>query len=645
MRRLVVVLALVASVLSQAPPVVGQPSAVRRAGPDRYATAVEISKATAPAGADLVYVASGTSPTDALAVTPVAGAQAAPALLVAPTSLPSVVATELDRLDPERIVVLGGRSAVSDSVVSELRDHAPTVDRLSGADRYATAAAVSASHYPPGVVIAYVTSGTSTPDALAAGAPAVGKGPVLLVTRDGIPAPTAAELHRLEPGNIVIVGGTAAVSDDVRERLGIYTAGSVSRRSGPNRFATSAVASLGEFDPSTTDVYLASGRTTADALAGGWAAGVDRGPVLLTERTCVPDRVLQEIDRLDPDRLVLLGGTAVLADSVGALTPCRTQAEVIATGLDVPWDVAFVPGGRAYVTERRRGRVLLREPDGSMREVHRLPSDDAGEGGLLGLAASPDFASDGLLYAYFTTASDNRLVRFRPGGSVTTLLSAIPRAANHDGGRIAFGPDGKLYVTTGDAGVGSRSQDDGLAGKILRVNPDGSVPADNPRPGSYVYAKGLRNPQGLAWDASGRFYATEIGPTRDDEVNVIVPNGNYGWPAVTGVAGDPRFIDPVAVRQPAVASWSGAAIVRGGIPEWDGDLLVAALRGTRLYKFDLSSTGTIAGVSELYTGQYGRLRHVEQAPDGSVWILTSNRDGRGSPVPGDDRIIRVGPPA
>jgi glucose/arabinose dehydrogenase len=158
-----------------------------------------------------------------------------------------------------------------------------------------------------------------------------------------------------------------------------------------------------------------------------------------------------------------------------------------------------------------------------------------------------------------------------------------------------------------------------------------------------MYAMGFRDPQGLAWDAKGRLYATEFGPDRDDEVNRVVANGNYGWPTVTGPAHDPRFVDPVVVRPTAVASWSGAAIVHGGVPEWDGDLLVAALRGTRLYRFDLGSDGKPIGTGEeLFVGTYGRLRHVEQAPDGSLWVLTSNRDGRGSPVADDDRIIRIG---
>ncbi|MDQ3973876.1 MAG: PQQ-dependent sugar dehydrogenase [Actinomycetota bacterium] len=349
-----------------------------------------------------------------------------------------------------------------------------------------------------------------------------------------------------------------------------------------------------------------------------------------------------------PERVVILGGPAAVSQTVERLAACAGPREVsvVASGLQAPWEIVFAPGGRAYVTERDTGRLLAREVDGTIREVQRFAIDNDGEGGLLGLAASPAFSQDGLLYAFMTTAEDNRVVRFRPGEPPQPVLTGLPAASFHDGGRIAFGPDGLLYITTGDAGVSSRAQDPGsLGGKILRMSADGGVPADNPFPGSPVYALGLRNPQGLAWDAAGRLYATEFGPGRDDEVNVVVPGGNYGWPEVTGAAGDPRFVDPIVVRQPAEASWSGAAILSdGAIPEWEGSLFAAALRGERLWRFALDDQGRVAGVDELLGGEFGRLRQVVQAPDGSLWILTSNRDGRGDPVAADDRIIRIGPP-
>ena len=313
----------------------------------------------------------------------------------------------------------------------------------------------------------------------------------------------------------------------------------------------------------------------------------------------------------------------------------------IATDLEAPWGVAFTPDGTAYVSERDSGRLLRLDGEGGFSEVQTFDVDPTGEGGLLGLATSPDFADDGLLYAYLSTTQDNRIVRFRPGGEPEVVLDGIPHAAIHNGGRIAFGPDGLLYAGTGDAGVAPRAQDPGsLGGKILRLTPEGGVPDDNPFDGSPVHTLGHRNVQGFAWDADGTLYATEYGPDRDDEINRIEAGGNYGWPQVTGDAGAEDFIDPVAVRQPPDASWSGATIPRASaVPQWNGDMIVASLRGERLWRFPLDG----GEPEERYVGDFGRLRLATQAPDGSIWLLTSNRDGRGTPTAGDDRVIRIGP--
>ncbi|CAN5847947.1 PQQ-dependent sugar dehydrogenase [soil metagenome] len=323
--------------------------------------------------------------------------------------------------------------------------------------------------------------------------------------------------------------------------------------------------------------------------------------------------------------------------------PAELVVEVLVSGLEVPWDVAFTPGSRAFVTERSTGVVSEVAEDGTVAEVQRFDVDPAGEGGLLGLAASP--TDDGLLIAYLTTAEDNRIVAFRPGGEPRPLLTGIPAGTVHNGGRIAFGPDGRLYAGTGDSGDEGLAQDPAsLGGKILRLEPDGSVPADNPIDGSPVYSRGHRNVQGLAWDATGQLYATEFGPDRDDEVNRIEAGANYGWPEVTGAAGVEGFVDPVAVFQPPEASPSGAAFVlgdRGGA--WAGDLVFASLRGERLYRVAVDGAAGELRAEEL-SGRFGRLRHVEQAPDGSLWVLTSNRDGRGEPGPDDDRILRLVPP-
>lgn len=330
----------------------------------------------------------------------------------------------------------------------------------------------------------------------------------------------------------------------------------------------------------------------------------------------------------------------------GARPPVALTVTNVATGLKVPWDVVFAPDGRAFVSERE-GRVLELARDGSTKVVHQFNLGGSGEAGLLGLAVSPTFSHDGLLFAYYTTGNDNRVVRFRPGGAEQPILTGIPHAVFHDGGRIAFGPDGMLYVATGDATNRQSAQDlNSLSGKILRIQPDGKVPSDNPFRGSPVWSYGHRNVEGLAWDIGGRMFASEMGEDDNDEINLIRPGGNYGWPGVMGPGGSPPLIDPVFVRQPSEASWSGLLILTSSaIPQWEGDLLVAALRGQRLWRIRVTADGTVSESEALYSGQFGRLRAVVQAPDGSVWITTSNRDGRGTPKPGDDRIVRIGPPA
>jgi glucose/arabinose dehydrogenase len=216
------------------------------------------------------------------------------------------------------------------------------------------------------------------------------------------------------------------------------------------------------------------------------------------------------------------------------------------------------------------------------------------------------------------------------------LLAGIPSAAIHNGGRIAFGPDGMLYAGTGDAADGANAQDPAsLGGKVLRLRPDGGVPDDNPFPGSPVWSLGHRNVQGLAWDAEGRLFATEFGQNRVDEVNLIERGGNYGWPEVEGTGGGGRFRDPLVTWPVSEASPSGAAIARGTI-------FIGALRGEALLRAALDGARARKR-APLLRGRHGRIRTVARAPDGSLWIATSNRDGRGSPRDGDDRIVRVRP--
>ena len=322
-------------------------------------------------------------------------------------------------------------------------------------------------------------------------------------------------------------------------------------------------------------------------------------------------------------------------------TPARAPGrKTIATGLEVPWGVAFLPGGDALVAERTTGRVLrVPEDGGAEREVMRLPGvdgDSGGEGGLLGLAISPRYAQDERVFAYYTTEEDNRIVSFSLGGRVEPVLTGLKNGVIHNGGKIAFGPDGKLYAGVGEVGDDELAQDrSAREGKILRLNPDGSVPRDNPFPGSPVWSLGHRNVQGFDWDSAGRMWASEFGQDELDEVNLIEKGRNYGWPEREGKGSTDggKYTNPKETWSTSEASPSGAAIL-------GSTLYLGALRGEAVLRVRLSGRGTDK-LSPLLEGKLGRVRGVAEAPDGSLWVWTSNRDGRGSPRKGDDRIVRV----
>jgi glucose/arabinose dehydrogenase len=338
------------------------------------------------------------------------------------------------------------------------------------------------------------------------------------------------------------------------------------------------------------------------------------------------------------------------------------NVQLIAAGLEAPWAMALAPDGRLFVTERP-GRVRIARLGGGLdpepwARVPARANPDA-ERGLLGLALDPDFARSGFVYLYYSYAGPggatlNRLVRMHDangaGTDETILLDNIPGSANHDGGRIAFGPDGKLYVATGDGEQQARAQDPrSLGGKILRLEKDGTVPADNPTPGSAVYSLGHRNVQGLAFQPdTGVLYETEHGPSGlfpaccQDEVNRIEAGANYGWPIVTGKPGDQRFRDPIAWSG-NTDTWapSGAAFASVAGP-LRGSFLFATLRGQHLHRVVLTPDGRgVAFEERLVAGQYGRLRDVYEISTGEFLVLTSNRDGRGRPAPDDDRILLV----
>lgn len=328
---------------------------------------------------------------------------------------------------------------------------------------------------------------------------------------------------------------------------------------------------------------------------------------------------------------------AVLAT---AAYPTVAVDRVLTTGLTSPWGLAFLPDGSALVSERDTGRIV-RVPASGGRAVAVgrvrgvVPS---GEGGLLGVAVPPG-PSPSFVFAYYTTSRDNRVARIAWDGSrlgrQTVILSGIPRASYHDGGRLLVGADSTLYVATGDAGNPALAQSRrSLAGKVLRITFDGRPAAGNPFRGSPVYSLGHRNVQGLAFDSAGRVWASEFGERDVDELNLLRAGGNYGWPVHEGAGGESAYIDPFVEWSPtSTASPSGIAIV-------DDVAYVASLRGEVLWQVPL--TGARAGMPRaLRLGDNGRLRTVSLAPDGSLWLITSNTDGRGSPRPRDDRVLRL----
>ena len=314
----------------------------------------------------------------------------------------------------------------------------------------------------------------------------------------------------------------------------------------------------------------------------------------------------------------------------------------VASGLDAPWSILRLPTRGTLISLRDDANIVELLADGTQRLVsHVSDAVPYGEGGVLGLAFLPDTTAPGELgwvYLYFTATSDNRIDRMPLSGTQgsyelgapDSVLTGIPKAGNHDGGRIGFGPDGLLYATAGDAGNTGNAQDlASLGGKILRMTPTGAVPADNPF-GTLVYSYGHRNPQGIAWDSTGQLWASEFGQNTWDELNRILPGSNYGWPIVEGIGDDPAYVDPVHEWPTSDASPSGIAIVSDTI-------FMASLRGERLWRI-VPSTGM---VDEWFVTSLGRLRDVVSGPDGTLWFVSNNTDGRGEPQSGDDRLYQV----
>ncbi|MEE1760140.1 PQQ-dependent sugar dehydrogenase [Streptomyces sp. SP18BB07] len=326
----------------------------------------------------------------------------------------------------------------------------------------------------------------------------------------------------------------------------------------------------------------------------------------------------------------------------GSVKVVRTVAE----DLDSPWGLAPLPEGGLLVSSRDEATISrVDEKTGKRTELGEVPGvAPAGEGGLMGIAVSPEYASDHMIYAYFTSESDNRIVRMlydpeKPAGeqlgAPDTILRGIPKGTNHNGGRLAFGPDRMLYASTGERYEGPLAQDkDSLGGKILRMTPEGQPAPGNPFDDSVVYSYGHRNVQGLAWDPEQRLWASEFGQNTWDELNHIRPGGNYGWPEVEGKGGESGYVDPVAVWSTEEASPSGIAVAEGSV--W-----MAGLRGQRLWRVPLDGTKTAAAPQPFLEGDYGRLRTVVSAGGDKLWLVTSETDGRGSPENGDDKILEL----
>ncbi len=316
----------------------------------------------------------------------------------------------------------------------------------------------------------------------------------------------------------------------------------------------------------------------------------------------------------------------------------------LAQHLEIPWALDFLPDGSIVFTERP-GRIRIVSPSGELNAEPLLTIPEVahdGEGGLLGIAVHPDFNTSGYIYVYYTYRSGGRLTNkvvrlLYNGGELVpdkVIIDGIPGASNHNGGRIKFGPDGMLYITTGDASNAQLAQDIGsLAGKILRLD-DGTIPSDNPFPGSPVYSYGHRNPQGLAWDSDGRLWATEHGQSATDELNLIVAGQNYGWPVIRGNETAPGMKNPVVHSGSITWAPSGMAFL-------DGYLYFAGLRGQSIFWVDISNPAELP--ARLFDGDFGRVRDIVVGLDGYLYIITSNRDGRAIPSGVDDQLIRIDP--
>ncbi len=360
---------------------------------------------------------------------------------------------------------------------------------------------------------------------------------------------------------------------------------------------------------------------------------------------------------------IVLTVLVILSVSLTGVTAQNYEVEIVAENLEIPWAIAFAPDGRIFVTERVgnlrviENEILKVEPVKSFNVFNETNKD----GGLLGIALDPNFEKNHFLYLYYTYEDSgdlfNKVIRFTEHNNKLseekTLLDKITAGPSHDGGRIKFGPDDKLYITTGDSGPNVNSMDlNSLAGKILRINSDGTIPDDNPFPNSPVYSLGHRNPQGLDWDpVTMNLVATEHGRYGQDEVNIIEPGENYGWPRIRGDESNPKYQSPFYHTGNETWAPSGASFYTSkNIPEWENMFFIATLRGNHLRMLDLDLENHQILSSESLLSEFGRLRDASMGLDGNLYILTSNKDGRGAILgsprgieSGDDKILRIVP--
>lgn len=410
-------------------------------------------------------------------------------------------------------------------------------------------------------------------------------------------------------------------------------------------------------------LILLTGALSACSESGGADGGLESGGHRLGAETSADDNSSAAVEAPGANGSTLTEKLpADAAESSSSAEQAKSPesfpytAETMVSGLNVPWEMAFAPDGRIFFTERP-GTLRVIE-NGRLRPAPLLelyaPFVSRGEGGLLGLALDPAFADNGYAYVYHSYRQgedgiQNRVLRITIDSSTAeidkVLLDGIPGDTNHNGGRMKFGPDGYLYVTTGERYEPELAQDkDSLGGKILRIASDGSIPEDNPWPDSPVYSWGHRNPQGLAWQpGTGMLYSSEHGQSSHDEINIIDPGINYGWPLIEG--DEERAEGSITLTRPLLHSgdetWAPSGITFITQGPWKGELLVAGLAGKELLW--VSPSGSAEEPAALFEEEWGRLRNVAEGPDGTLYVLTNNRDGRGDPGEEDDKIIRLKP--